>query len=122
MLPLYIEPATTNHLVRLALGSQLRSAAEAELLKDANMIDVQNLHLEGERAFAALSTLLGGDMYFFGDEQPSLFDASVFAYTNVLLDKDIQWQIRHLAEVLERHENLVRHRQRILERYYGANS
>ena len=86
-----------------------------------NTIDVQSLHRESERAFLALSTLLGEDEYFFGDKHPSLFDASVFAYTNVLLDEDLRWQIRHLQEALERHENLIDHRTRIRERYYGAN-
>ena len=120
--PLYIAPTTNNCLVRLALSQQLRSAAKAELLKEATVIDVQSLHRESERAFSALSTLLGDDAYFFGDEQPSLFDASVFAYANILLDHDLHWQIRHLAEGLEKHNNLVRHRDRILERYYGAKS
>ena len=119
--PLYIAATTTNSLVRLALSHQLRSAAEAELLKEAAVIDVQFLHRESERAFSALSTLLGDDDYFFGDEQPSLFDASVFAYTNILLDTDLKWQVHHLIDGLEKHENLVRHRARILQRYYGLN-
>ena len=85
------------------------------------MIDVQSLHREGERAFSALSTLLGDDEYFFGDEQPSLFDASVFAYTNILLDKSLKWQVCHLNDGLEKHENLVRHRARILQRYYAED-
>ena len=120
--PLYIAHTTKNHLVRFALSQQLRSAAKAELLKEATVIDVQSLHRECERAFSALSTLLGDDEYFFGDKQPSLFDASMFAYTNILLDQNLQWQVRHLAEGLEKHGNLIRHKDRILERYYGANS
>ena len=119
--PFYIAPKTNNYLVRLALSRQLRSAAEAELLKEATVIDVQSLHRESEKAFSALSSLLGDDEYFFGEKQPSLFDASVFAYTNILLDEDFQWQIRHLAEGLEKHKNLIGHRYRILQRYYGKN-
>jgi len=115
---LYIEPTTTNYLVRLTLSHQLRSAAEAELLKQMSVIDVQSLHRKSEKAFSALSTLLGNKDYFFGEEQPTLFDASVFAYTNILLDEQINWQIRHLQDSLVRHANLVDHRNRIRGRYY----
>lgn len=86
-----------------------------------NVIDVQSLHRESEKAFTALSTLLGSKEYFFGEKQPSLFDASVFAYTDILLDDKLQWQIRHLQDALEKHVNLVNHRNRIRERYYGTN-
>lgn len=119
--PLYIEPTTTNYFVRLALGHQLRSAAEGELLKQASVIDVNSIHRESEKAFGALSTVLGDQDYFFGEKHPSLFDASVFAYTDILLDETLQWQIQHLQDALEKHGNLVDHRNRIRERYYKSN-
>ena len=97
-------------------------AAEAELLKQANVVDVEALYRESEKAFSALSTLLGEEKYFFGEEKPSLFDASVFAYTNVLLCTDLQWQDRRLVEGLKPCVNLVDHRERILERFYPAET
>ena len=55
---------------------------------------------------------------------PSLFDASVFAYTHLILDsvhdgeEVMQWQVNSLKSILCRYENLVNHRKRILEMYY----
>lgn len=92
--------------------------AKAELLKPSHVIDVESLYIEGERAFSALSELLGEDKYFFASEKPGFFDASVFAYTNVLLDGRIAWQERRFIDGLRRWENLVRHRERIVEEYF----
>lgn len=69
-------------------------------------------------AFTALSDLLDGDEWFFGLCKPSLFDASVFAYTHLILDSKMHWQDNKLEELLMEHGNLVQHRYRMLEMYY----
>jgi len=76
--PLYVNPSSSNRLVRITLSYQLRSAAEAELLKQTPIIDADAIYRESDRAFEALSDLLGEDEYFFGEMKPGLFDASVF--------------------------------------------
>lgn len=116
--PLYIQPITSNYLVRMALSYQLRKAAEAELLKQSPMIDMEALYREGEKAFSALSELLGEDHYFFGEAQPGLFDASVFAYTHILLDEGMVWKDKRIIKDLEKWDNLVRHREKILEEWF----
>lgn len=73
---------------------------------------------DASEALEALSTLLGNDEeWFFGQERPGLFDASVFAYTHLISDDGLGWQENELAEILGRYENLRRHRDRILRMY-----
>lgn len=111
---LYVIPATTNSIVRSALGIQLQQAARDELLKTSQYIDVADLEGDAGSAFAALSSLLGEDEHFFGRPKPGLFDASVFAYTHLILDESMGWKQNRLAQLLREHSNLVQHRERVL--------
>ncbi|KAE8147715.1 hypothetical protein BDV25DRAFT_159753 [Aspergillus avenaceus] len=112
---LYVDPSTSNSVVRAALASQLQQAAREELLKSTQYIDVSALEAEAGDAFEALSTLLGDDKYFFGRSKPGLFDASVFAYTHLILDEGMGWKQNRLADYLRKHKNLVQHRERLLK-------
>jgi metaxin len=116
--PLYVLPASNNAFVRLTIAHDLRRAAEQELLKFSAVISSELLYKEAEDAFAALETLLGIDKWFFGASKPSLFDASVFAYTHLLLDDKMNWVETQLPESLSRHRSLVKHRDRIANSYY----
>lgn len=107
--------------MRASISHQLQTAAEAELLKHTSIIDAADLYSEADKAFEALSTLLGEDDWFFGNEKPALFDASVFAYTHLLLERKMGWKEEKLCRALRQRENLVRHRQRLLVRYYGGS-
>lgn len=111
---LYVEPATSNALVQTALGIQLQQAARDELLKTSKFIDVADLEADAGNAFEALSSLLGNDDYFFGRENPGLFDASVFAYTHLILDESMGWKQNRLSQLLREHQNLVQHREKLL--------
>ncbi|KAB8237414.1 hypothetical protein BDV23DRAFT_193358 [Aspergillus alliaceus] len=112
---LYVNPSTTNSLVRSALASQLQQAARDELLKSSQYIDASALEVEAGDAFEALSTLLDTNEHFFGRSTPGLFDAGVFAYTHLILDEGMGWKRNRLAELLQKHENLVQHRERLLK-------
>ena len=118
--PLYVLPASTNAFVRLTIAHDLRRAAEQELLKFSAVIHAESLYKEAEDAFAALETLLGSDKWFFGASNPSLFDASVFAYTHLLLDDKMDWSETRLPDSLSRHKSLVEHRDRIVSSYYAS--
>jgi metaxin len=118
--PLYVFPTSSHPLVRASISHQLRSAAEAELLKNTSIIDTDDLYSEADKAFEALSILLGEDSWFFGSDKPALFDASVFAYTQLLLD-DLGWKEKKLCRALRRRANLVQHRERLLVRYFGGS-
>lgn len=100
------------------MARQLQQAARDELLKFSDFIDVDDLEIEASRAFEALSTLLGDDEHFFGRETPGLFDASVFAYTYLLLDDSLGWKQNPLALHLKAHDNLVQHQRRLAERFF----
>ncbi|KAL1953438.1 hypothetical protein VTO42DRAFT_2816 [Malbranchea cinnamomea] len=134
---LYVEPTTTNPLVRRALAYELQQAARTELLKGSSSstsisspsssfystssgyIDVDDILAEANSAFEALSTLLGDDEFFFGAPQPGVFDASVFAYTHLILDEGMGWKQNFLGRYLRRYENLVQHRDRLHEEYFS---
>lgn len=77
------------------------------------------MYRDCNKAFEALSGLLGEDEYFFGKRGPGLFDASVFAYTNVLLDDDLQWKDATMKDQMRGYQNLVDHRGRIAEIYFA---
>jgi metaxin len=115
---LYIYSASSNPLVQMTLYHQLRQAARDELLKTVSYIREDELYLEAENAFLALSTLLGEDAHFFGKDKPTLFDASIFAYTHLLLEESLGWQNTRLADSLRGMDNLVKHRQRLFTTYF----
>ncbi|KAH7356848.1 hypothetical protein BKA65DRAFT_579945 [Rhexocercosporidium sp. MPI-PUGE-AT-0058] len=119
--PLYVASTSSNPIVRASISHQLRNAAEAELLKHTPVIDTDDLYSEADKAFEALSILLGEDSWFFGNDKPALFDASVFAYTQLLLDDDLGWKEKKLCRALRVRDNLVQHRERLLVRYYGGS-
>jgi metaxin len=120
--PLYILPSSTNPFVRLTLAHELRRAAEKELLKHCAVINADVLYKEADEAFAALEMLLGDDTWFFGNERPGLFDASVFAYTHLLLDEGLGrgWVDMGLRDRVVGRRGLLRHRERIVEEYYAG--
>ncbi|KAI8932162.1 hypothetical protein NX059_011045 [Plenodomus lindquistii] len=119
--PLYILPASANPFVRLALARTLRLAAETELLKYCTTINADTLYNQAEEAFAALESLLGDDKWFFGAKSPGLFDASVFAYTHLLLDERLGrgWVDRRLPNAVKTRKALVAHRRRIQDKYFS---
>ncbi|KAK2625611.1 hypothetical protein QTJ16_004923 [Diplocarpon rosae] len=117
--PLYVSSTSSNPIVRASISHQLQAAAAAELLKHTAVIDSDDLYKEADRAFEALSILLGEDAWFFGNEKPALFDASVFAYTHLLLDDGLGWKEQKLRRALRARDNLVQHRERLCVRYYG---
>ncbi|RQM05294.1 hypothetical protein DH86_00001831 [Scytalidium sp. 3C] len=125
VIPLYIESQSRSPLVQLSSGQALRSAAESELRKRSasGIIDVDDLYSEADKAFEALSILLGKDEWFSRSEHPGLFDASVFAYTELLLDEGLGghggWQEGRLGRALVGCRNLVLHRERLRKRYFG---
>ena len=117
--PLYVAPTSSNWMVQQTTAHQLRVAAQDELLKTSTIIDPSELYHRAEDAFSALSTLLGEDQYFFEAEQPGLFDASFFAYSHLLLDQDMGWESTTLFDALSKHNNLVQHRDRLLNEYFS---
>ncbi|WEW56653.1 hypothetical protein PRK78_002101 [Emydomyces testavorans] len=115
---LYVNSSTTNPIVQMAIAAELQNAARNELLKRSPYIDVDDLIAEAKNAFEALSVLLGNDTYFFSRTKPGIFDASVFAYTHLILDEKLGWKHNPLGRHLKRYDNLVQHRQRLLEAYF----
>jgi len=87
-------------------------------------VNAETLYNQAEEAFIALESLLGDDGWFFSAEKPGLFDATVFAYTHLLLDDGLGkgWIDTHLRDTLMPRQRLVAHRNRILEKYFSEGS
>jgi metaxin len=119
--PLYILPTSANPFVRLTVARELQLAAEKELRKFSTVITAESLYHQAEEAFAALEMLLGKDDWFFGASRPGLFDASVFAYTHLLLDDGLGkgWLDTRLRDTLMSRKRLISHRNRILVSYFA---
>lgn len=123
--PLYIKSATSSSLVHFSLQRALQAAALEEIVKASNapVVDIGLLYRESDNAFSALSELLGDNEWFLGKEEPGLMDASVFAYTHLLLDETLGWITKEerLGKGLRdgRWTNLVDHRRRIYEKCYS---
>ena len=104
----------------MAISYKLRQAASSELIKATapSAISEVDIMREAEDAFNALSSLLGQDEWFLGEQKPTLFDATVFAYTHLILGETMGWKENGMAEQLKQMENLVKHRERILQMYF----
>jgi metaxin len=119
-LPLYIATASSNLWVQFVLGRQLQQAAREELIKYTAVIDGQELLDGANRAFEALSSLLGDNEFFFGHGRPGLFDASVFAYTHLILSDSMKWENTSMTNDLEKYKNLVQHQDRLSRTYFPS--
>ncbi|KAK5045100.1 hypothetical protein LTR84_010248 [Exophiala bonariae] len=116
--PMYVASTSSTATVRSSLGRQLQSAAREELFKTNTIIDPGHLYNQANNAFRALSVLLGDDKFFFGQTTPGLFDASFFAYAQIILDDDLAWANTSLKLELLKHKNLVHHRDRLIRGFF----
>lgn len=120
--PLYIDRTSSNAVVRATIARELRAAAQTELLKYGAVIDAETIHSEAEDALRALESALGTDKWFFGAARPGLFDASVFAYTHLLLAQELGsaggWAKTRLGDAVRARQRLVRHQERVFEAYF----
>lgn len=116
--PMYVASTSSTAAVQWSLARQLQSAAREELLKTNTIIDAGHLYNQAKHAFRALSVLLGSNQFFFGQTTPGLFDASLFAYTQILLDEDLTWSSTTLKLELLEYKNLVHHRDRLIRGFF----
>ncbi|KAL5091825.1 hypothetical protein Trisim1_002637 [Trichoderma cf. simile WF8] len=113
---LYLPPSPILHLPSL---HTLRNAATDEILKTTrrSLVDPRRLLVDATDALRSLSALLADNDWFFGQSEPGLFDAEVFAYTHLILDEAFGWADDYsLAQCLVKFDNLVEHRKRLYER------
>jgi len=135
--PLYIDPNSSHILVRASLGPSLRAAALDQLLasrstfNSTSSIDLEGLYKDAEDAFEALSNLLGEKDWYSQTEnstkeeqQPGLLDASVFAYTHVVLRLFASLSVgspgERLRTSITRCSNILEHHDRIARQYFHA--
>ncbi|KAI1764466.1 hypothetical protein GGR53DRAFT_493767 [Hypoxylon sp. FL1150] len=121
---LYITPVSASPVVGMAILYQLRHAAETEILRSMGtpVVSSDALYKGAKEAFGALSVVLGSEEWFFGHSSPSLFDATVFSYTHLLLDNSLAWEDRVLPGIVKNVPNLVQHRDRILQICWGSKN
>ncbi|KAF3909633.1 Metaxin-3 [Arthrobotrys entomopaga] len=106
--------------VKYFLGLQMRQAALDSLginNTESSKVTGEMLYMRANEAWAALSTLLGDGKWFFGASDAGLFDASVFAFTHLILTLDLGGSGEDLVHGLRKYSNLVNHQQRIRDRW-----
>lgn len=135
--PLYIDPNSSHILVRASLGPSLRAAALDQLLASrpsfnaTSSIDLEGLYKDAEDAFEALSDFLGEKEWYSQiehltkeEQKPGILDASVFAYTHVVLTLFASLSVgspgERLRTAITRCSNLLDHHDRIARQYYHA--
>ncbi|KAG0131623.1 hypothetical protein HOY82DRAFT_669843 [Tuber indicum] len=124
---LYLEPNNSQDLASvLYCGSsvsavssfllrQTKAAARQQLLQahPGGVLDPRKIYAEAGAALQAISTILGDHMWFFGGSNPGLFDASVFAYTHLILTLRWHSEENALLRAVMGHDNLLGHEERI---------
>ncbi|KAK6513332.1 hypothetical protein TWF281_004963 [Arthrobotrys megalospora] len=107
------------------LGNQMRQAAIDSIKKstssESTLPTGEEIYTKANEAFSALSTLLNstGNTWFFGADEAGMFDASVFAYTYLILSLEISGSGEVLVESLYKFKNLVEHSERIRRRWFS---
>lgn len=119
-MPNYLNRASSSPFVRLSSAYELQTAAAAEIRKYSTVTDAEGIYSDAKDAIDALETLLGQEEWFFGKTEAGLFDAAVFAYTQLLLDdeQDIVWKDERLRSLVLNKPGLVQHQKRIYEKCY----
>ncbi|KAK0387186.1 hypothetical protein NLU13_5499 [Sarocladium strictum] len=123
----------SSPLTHPSLLHTLRTAATTEILQTTRrpILNPSLLHADAIAALRSLDALLGEttktssekNVWFFGADAPSLFDAEVFAYTWLLLDDEgaMGGLISGVREELRGLQNLVRHRTALYDRCWGEH-
>ncbi|CUS14117.1 unnamed protein product [Tuber aestivum] len=129
---LYLEPNNSQDLAgKLYCGSsvsavssfllrQAKAAARQQVLQayPGGVLDPRRIYADAGAALEAISTMLGKDTWFFGGGDPGLFDASVFAYTHLILN--LRWHTGEntLFRAVMEHDNLLGHERRIRDAFF----
>jgi metaxin len=117
------------------MAPSLRAAALEQLMASKASsspnpkLDLERLFKDADDAFDALSTLLGDDDWFTSgsdnrSDQPGMLDASVFAYTHVILTLfsflDEGSPGERLRTAITTRSNLLDHHGRVAKKYYHS--
>jgi len=99
---------------------QAKAGARQQLLQahPGGVLDPREIYASAGDALKAISTILGRDTWFFGGGGPGLFDASVFAYTHLILT--LRWHSKEnaLLRAVMGHDNLLGHEKRIRDKFF----
>ncbi|RYP79451.1 hypothetical protein DL769_002960 [Monosporascus sp. CRB-8-3] len=119
---LYVAPNSASQIVRTTILYQLRHAAETEITKSSGKpaVNPTTIYHGAREAFEALAVILGSDPWFFKSPEPSLFDATLFSYTHLIVDGSLGWGDRRLNEIVQEFPSLVQHRDRMLQRCWPS--
>ncbi|KTW29409.1 hypothetical protein T552_01361 [Pneumocystis carinii B80] len=75
------------------------------------LLNAKEIYADASHALHALSIKLGQDQWFFGTEVPSYIDATLFAYTYLVLSINLPEDT--LSHEVKKYENLVKHAERV---------
>ncbi|QSL64319.1 hypothetical protein MERGE_001619 [Pneumocystis wakefieldiae] len=107
---LYIKDAwPISIFTKWQLQNQVRKRLSVR--QKTGLLNAKEVYTDASYALHALSIKLGQDNWFFGAEDPSYIDATLFAYTHLVLSINLPDDT--LAREIKKHENLVKHAERV---------
>jgi len=116
----YINNQSTSPIIQTFSARELRNAAREELLKYRPVIDESAIYLEAEQALKALAEYVTGHIE--SDQKPtSVLDATVFAYTYLLLELEHRvWADKRLINIVRKFDGLRKHKDAIRKNHFRA--
>jgi metaxin len=113
VVPSYIGSKTQSSAVQLLSAHELRNAAREELLKSSSKINVEDVYSSAASALEALNTIMARKMRLqgggYGDREPSLLEATLYAYLYLLLEMPIEkWKDARLPKMIRKYPELMR--------------
>jgi len=112
--------STSVPIINLFESAMQQKSARAQLEKSrpGGIISGDDIYADADAAFESLATILGNDEWFFGTKDPGQVDAAVFGYTHLILTTEWDPKRAQLRQSLKKHLVLIRHQERIQQRYY----
>jgi metaxin len=106
--PCYISAQSSSSVVRAISTWDLRKAAESELLKHTSKISQQSLYSEAREAFQALNRYCAENISSNPKRQPTILDAALFAYTDLLWSIEYDcWADSEMIDLLMSNEAIL---------------
>ncbi|KAJ3170285.1 Metaxin-2 [Geranomyces variabilis] len=102
------------------LSRQIRAEKTEWMLSRKTVLKRDEILSDAKHALAALSTLLGNQLFFFGSKA-SFLDAVVFSYLHVILSQlALPGGEVPLREAVMRHDNLVQYCRRVFNTFFAS--
>lgn len=113
---LYVKEAwPVSIFMKWQLYNQIKK--KLSIRQKTGFLNGKEIYVDASHALHALSIKLGQDVWFFGAKSPSFIDATLFAYTHLILSTNLPDDT--LIHEIRKYKNLVEHSKRIYNMYFS---